>query len=61
MIVIHVKVGESIDSAIRRFNQAVTSDGLLKELKERAYYEKPSVKKRRKRKQRAQEMQNVVK
>ncbi len=61
MIAIYVKDGESIDSAIRRFNQAVTNDGLLKTLKERAHYEKPSVKKRRKRKQRQQDLKNVVK
>lgn len=61
MITIQVKEGESIDSAIRRFNQAVTNDGILKTLKERSYYEKPSVKKRRKRKQRQQDLQNVVK
>lgn len=61
MITIQVKEGESIDSAIRRFNQAVTNDGILKTLKERSHYEKPSVKKRRKRKQRQQDLKNVVK
>ncbi len=53
MIKIEVREGESIDSAIRRFNAAVLSDGILKEIKERSYFEKPSVKKRRIRKQRA--------
>lgn len=60
MIHVTVREGESIDSALRRFNQAVTNDGLLKELKERAHYEKPSVRKRRKRKQRAMELKNQV-
>jgi small subunit ribosomal protein S21 len=39
---------ESIDSLLKRFNTAVTVEGVLKELRERSRYEKPSVKKRRK-------------
>lgn len=48
MIKITVRQGESIDSALKRFNAAVTEDGIMKQLKERSRYEKPSVKKRRK-------------
>lgn len=38
-----------IDKAIKIFKKKVLTDGLLKELKAREAYEKPSVKKRRKR------------
>ena len=52
---------ESIDSLLKRFNAAVTFDGVLKEQKERSRYEKPSVKKRRKRLERLKEPKNTVK
>jgi small subunit ribosomal protein S21 len=52
---------ESIDSLLKRFNTAVTVEGVLKELRERSRYEKPSVKKRRKRLERLKEPKNIVK
>jgi len=42
---------ESVEDLIKRFRKKFSKSGLVKELKERAYYEKPSVKKRRKRMQ----------
>jgi small subunit ribosomal protein S21 len=39
---------ESFESLLRRFNNAVTQDGILKEFKDKSVYDKPSVKKRRK-------------
>lgn len=61
MIFIKVKDGENINSALKRFNTAVLEDGILKELKTKAHYEKPSVKKRRIKKQRQMEQKNNVK
>jgi small subunit ribosomal protein S21 len=52
---------ESIDSLLKRFNSAVLADGVLKELKERSRYEKPSVKKRRKKLERLKDAKNFVK
>lgn len=40
---------ESIDSLIRRFNKKVQQDGILAELRRREFYEKPSIKRKRKR------------
>lgn len=40
-----------IDKAIRIFKKKVLNDGLLKELKSRSAYEKPSEKRRRQRKE----------
>ncbi len=37
-----VRDGESIEQALRRFNREVQREGILKELKRREYYEKPS-------------------
>ena len=39
---------EPIESLIRRFNKKVTKSGLIKEYRERMFYEKKSDKKRRK-------------
>jgi small subunit ribosomal protein S21 len=55
MIIVTLKEKESIDSALRRFNAAVASDGILKKVKEKSSYEKPSVKRRRLQKQRRSE------
>jgi small subunit ribosomal protein S21 len=48
MIKVTPRNHESFDSLLRRFNNAVSSDGILKKLKEKSVYEKPSIKKRRK-------------
>jgi ribosomal protein S21 len=52
MIKVTLKQNESFDSLLRRFSTAVATDGILKELKERATYEKPYIKKRRLQRQR---------
>ena len=39
---------ESFDSLLRRFNKRVQLDGTLRELRRREYYEKPSIKRKRK-------------
>ena len=46
----NVKAGEneSFDSLLRRFNKRVQQDGVLSEVRHREYYEKPSVKRKRK-------------
>jgi small subunit ribosomal protein S21 len=56
MIKVTLKNNESFDSLLRRFSAAVSADGILKEVKERSRYEKPSVKKRRLREQRKREL-----
>ena len=47
-----VRQGEPIDRAIGRFKRQVNRDGVLKELKMRSRFEKPSMKRRRKAKER---------
>lgn len=43
-----VKVGEneSVDSAIKRFKRKIARDGIIKEIRSRQEYEKPSVKRK---------------
>jgi len=40
---------ESIDEAIRRFTQKVHDDGVMEEIRKRAYYRPPSQKRKEKR------------
>jgi small subunit ribosomal protein S21 len=49
--VANVVVGEneSFDSLLKRFNKRVQQDGVLSEVRRREHYEKPSVKRKRKR------------
>ena len=49
MVGIVIQENENIDRAIRRFKKKYERSGILKEVKRRAYFTKPSVKKRMKR------------
>ncbi len=46
MIVVNVKENESIDKALKRFKKKFEKTGVLKELRSRTAYEKPSVRRR---------------
>lgn len=46
MIIINVKENESIDKALKRFKKKFEKTGVLKELRARTAYEKPSVSRR---------------
>lgn len=47
---LEVKVyGNDIEKAIKTLKRQIQKDGLLKEIKNRSFYEKPSVKEKRKR------------
>ncbi|MDX1630225.1 MAG: 30S ribosomal protein S21 [Thermoanaerobaculia bacterium] len=48
MPTVHVKDDESFENALRRFKRKCEKEGVLKELKKRQYYEKPSTKRKRK-------------
>ena len=45
---IHVKEGESLDSALKRFKRSCAKAGVLAEVRKRECYESPSVKRRKK-------------
>lgn len=49
---------ESGDRMIKRFTKMVRNDGVLKEVMNRTYYEKPSIVKRRKRRNAIWELSN---
>lgn len=46
MLIINVKEEESIDRALKRYKRKVQSTKLIKELRNRKHFEKPSVKRR---------------
>ncbi|MCF8236792.1 MAG: 30S ribosomal protein S21 [Saprospiraceae bacterium] len=46
MLIIEVKDSESIDRALKNYKRKVDRAGILKELRERKHYTKPSIKKR---------------
>jgi small subunit ribosomal protein S21 len=48
--VANVRAGgeESFESLLRRFNKKVQQDGILSEIRRREFYEKPSLKRKRK-------------
>ena len=48
MPVVHVRDDESFENALRRFKRKCEKSGVLTELKKRQYFEKPSVKRKRK-------------
>ena len=52
MTKIKIRHGESLEQALRRFNREFHRAGILKELKKRERYEKPSEVKRRTTKER---------
>ncbi|MDO5734685.1 MAG: 30S ribosomal protein S21 [Eubacteriales bacterium] len=48
MAEIRVKENETLDSALRRFKRSCARSGILAEVRKREYYEKPSVKRKKK-------------
>ena len=48
---LEVRVEGSVDRALGRLKRAMAREGVLKELKTRRFYEKPSVKAKRKRRE----------
>ena len=50
MAYVKVRSNEDVNRAIKRFKRKVESEGIMRELKRRRYYSKPSEAKREKRK-----------
>ncbi len=46
MIIIPVKEGENIDKALKKYKRKYEKTGVVKELRERQKYTKPSIKRR---------------
>lgn len=48
MTSIRIRDGESFEGALKRFKKIVEKSGVLTELRKREFYEKPSIKRKRK-------------
>lgn len=48
MTSVRIREGESFESAIRRFKRSCEKAGILTEVKKREHYEKPSVRRKKK-------------
>lgn len=46
MITVNVKENESIDKALKRFKKKFEKAGVIRELRSRTFYEKPSISRR---------------
>ncbi|WP_439881269.1 30S ribosomal protein S21 [Pontibacter sp. MBLB2868] len=57
MIIVNVKDNESVDRALKRFKKKFERTGVLKELRSRSYFEKPSVSKRKQKERAAYKQQ----
>ncbi|WP_347157199.1 30S ribosomal protein S21 [Pontibacter chitinilyticus] len=57
MIIVNVKDNESVDRALKRFKKKFERTGVLKELRSRTYFEKPSVSKRKQKERAAYKQQ----
>ena len=47
MLKVKSRTGESVQQMVRRFKKLCEKEGLIRDMKRNAYYEKPSEKKRR--------------
>lgn len=45
---IEIKKDESFEAALRRFKRKIEQEGILREVRDRKHYEKPSERKRKK-------------
>ena len=57
MIKVTIKPGESVEKALRRFKRLCMNEGVYNDMKRGAYYEKPSVKRRRRERKRLRNIQ----
>ena len=48
-IIVHVKDNESVDRALKRFKKKFEKIGVLKQLRKRTFYKKPSMQRREER------------
>ncbi len=49
---VEIREGESFEAAMRRFKRQIEQEGILREVRDRKHYEKPSERKRKKSKER---------
>ena len=61
MIRVQVKEGEPLDKTLRRLRKICNNEGVTRGIKRKAYYEKPSKRRRRKNRERLKTIRLAVK
>lgn len=61
MIRVQVKEGEPLDKTLRRLRKICNNEGVTRGIKRKAYYEKPSERRRRKNRERLKTIRLAVK
>ncbi|MDR1457685.1 MAG: 30S ribosomal protein S21 [Puniceicoccales bacterium] len=49
-VIVQIRKGETIDKALRRLKKRLDREGVIREVREKQYFEKPCAKRRRKKK-----------
>ncbi|HJM89603.1 MAG TPA: 30S ribosomal protein S21 [Dehalococcoidia bacterium] len=57
---VYVGEGESLDSALKRFNKRVQAEGILTDARRHEYYEKPSERRKKKEAARQRKLRKVT-
>lgn len=60
MIKVAIRTGESPEKFLQRFKRICSKEGVLKEIKKRSYYEKPSDRRRRREKEQKKALRKRV-
>jgi small subunit ribosomal protein S21 len=60
VIKVAIRTGESPERFLQRFKRIISKEGVLREIKKRSYYEKPSDKKRRREKEQKRAVRKKV-
>ena len=59
MVSVDVRMGESIDQALRRFNREVLKAGVIAEIRKREFYISPSMNRKLKKQEKARKAMGV--
>ena len=59
MVSVDVRMGESIDQALRRFNREVLKAGVMAEIRKREFYISPSMNRKLKKQEKARKAMGV--
>lgn len=53
MVTVKIREDESLEQALRRFNREVLREGIIKEMRKREFYEKPSTVRKKEKQERS--------
>mgnify|MGYP001559081708 FL=1 len=57
MVTVKIRDDESLEQALRRFNREVLREGIIKEMRKREFYEKPSTVRKKEKQERSRRVE----